>query len=329
MKCTISYLVSAILLGSFSVASWSQTPESIAAQKAVTDTLERASVVFKEGLLAYENKNLVLASNRFDRTVEIFLYSTLNMHREARLQNCYNQVIETIYRIEFPMDNQLPQIRNLSQTCGWNIDTALADKITVLAKTSIPKTVAGTSLTTINRDREGFTLQEFEPSSLDELSKLELTQEEEKIEVDPLARKQYRYIELPLDNKSRSLITVKAKAGETVSQIAHRHNVPATEVAKFNGLLPNSTLGAGREIKIPNAWLEETWQRVSKRTGVKVSDLIAANPGITTPRGRIRIPVSAGVVESTTYSRPITTSKTIFDPATLLGPKPAQTRDGS
>jgi len=44
---------------------------------------------------------------------------------------------------------------------------------------------------------------------------------------------------------------VKAKAGDTVEKIAVREKVSATEIAKFNGLLPNSVLFAGREIKIP------------------------------------------------------------------------------
>ena len=44
---------------------------------------------------------------------------------------------------------------------------------------------------------------------------------------------------------------VKAVAGDTVAKLAARNGADATEVAKFNGLLPNSVLGAGREIKIP------------------------------------------------------------------------------
>jgi membrane-bound lytic murein transglycosylase D len=45
--------------------------------------------------------------------------------------------------------------------------------------------------------------------------------------------------------------TVKAQAGDTVAKVASRYGADPTEVAKFNGLLPNSVLGAGREIKIP------------------------------------------------------------------------------
>jgi LysM repeat protein len=44
---------------------------------------------------------------------------------------------------------------------------------------------------------------------------------------------------------------VKAQAGDTVAKVATRHGANPTEVAKYNGLLPNSVLGAGREIKIP------------------------------------------------------------------------------
>ena len=46
---------------------------------------------------------------------------------------------------------------------------------------------------------------------------------------------------------------VKAQAGDTVAKLATRHNANPTEVAKYNGLLPNSVLGAGREIKLPQS----------------------------------------------------------------------------
>jgi len=51
---------------------------------------------------------------------------------------------------------------------------------------------------------------------------------------------------------SSNVKVVKAQAGDTISKLATRNGADPTEVAKFNGLLPNSVLGAGREIKIPN-----------------------------------------------------------------------------
>jgi membrane-bound lytic murein transglycosylase D len=50
---------------------------------------------------------------------------------------------------------------------------------------------------------------------------------------------------------------VKAQAGDTVAKLATRHNADPVEVAKYNGLLPNSVLGAGREIKLPQAGMKE------------------------------------------------------------------------
>ena len=57
-------------------------------------------------------------------------------------------------------------------------------------------------------------------------------------------------------NQSSSAIAsnvkiVKAQSGDTVTKIAVRNGADPSEVAKYNGLLPNSVLGAGREIKLP------------------------------------------------------------------------------
>jgi len=54
------------------------------------------------------------------------------------------------------------------------------------------------------------------------------------------------------ENTASNVKVVKAVAGDTVAKLATRNGADPTEVAKFNGLLPNSVLGAGREIKIPN-----------------------------------------------------------------------------
>jgi membrane-bound lytic murein transglycosylase D len=45
---------------------------------------------------------------------------------------------------------------------------------------------------------------------------------------------------------------VKAQSGDTVARLAQRNGASPVEVAKFNGLLPDSVLSAGREIKIPS-----------------------------------------------------------------------------
>lgn len=186
------------------------TAEVAKAQDAVKKVLEDSGNAFREGLAAYVSDNRPVAGERFDRSIEVFLFSTLNIQREAKLQNCYNQLIETIYRIEFPADHQLPQVRSLAMTCGWNIDNAISDSIALKSKAInakpmgpvLPNTVASTATPQNRGPQVGFNSQEFEPSPLDELSKLELTPEEKQIDTNPVAQQQYQYIQQAVANKS-------------------------------------------------------------------------------------------------------------------------------
>ena len=187
----------------------SRTIEVAKAQEAVNRVLMEAGISFNEGLLAYADDNRSVAGEKFDRSVEVFLYSTLNIQREQRLQGCYNQLIETIYRIEFPSENSLPQVKNLALTCSWNIDAALSDNVSTLVRNSTGKIIGpvnastgGSSSAVANIAKVGFDTQEFEPSPLDELSKLELTPEEKQVEDNPVAQQQYQYIQYAIANKS-------------------------------------------------------------------------------------------------------------------------------
>src|SRR5204862_1751861 len=63
-------------------------------------------------------------------------------------------------------------------------------------------TVAGNTTAQAVQMKVGFNSQEFEPSPLDDLSKLQLTAEEEQVETDPVAQQQYVYIQYAVANKS-------------------------------------------------------------------------------------------------------------------------------
>lgn len=208
-----------LIVSVFAVAGFSQTPqgrpagdtrtdEVIRTQNAINKVLADAETAFREGMIAYVDGNNPAAAEKFNRSVEVFLYSTLNTQREPRLQICYNQLIETIYRIEFPSEIQLPQVRNLVPSCGWtNIDLAVADKVSFMAKATAQKTVEvkplpNTVAANKVRTSPGFNSQEFEPSPLDELSKLVLTDDELKIDGDPVAQQQYQYIQTAVANRS-------------------------------------------------------------------------------------------------------------------------------
>ncbi len=186
------------------------TPEVARAQDAVNKVLADSGAAFKEGLTAYMGDDRAVAGERFNRSIEVFLFSTLNIQRETKLQNCYNQLIETIYRIEFPSETQLPQVRSLALTCSWNIDNTVSENVARLAKIATykgigpgtPATEGPNGVAQTTAPKVGFASQEFEPSPLDELSKLQLTSDEQQIENNPVAEQQYQYIQVAVANKS-------------------------------------------------------------------------------------------------------------------------------
>ncbi|CAN5446274.1 hypothetical protein BH10ACI2_BH10ACI2_05800 [soil metagenome] len=214
--------ISAFFLFVFSTVGLAQVPSTrpneetrtkdvIRVQEAVSEVLQKSGTSFKEGLLAYVDSNRSVAGEKFNKSVEVFLYSTLNIQREPKLQGCYNQLIETIYRIEFPADSQIPQVKNLALTCGWsNIDTDLSENVAKISRGIAVPQIGPTSGSTVatngtgagTSSKSGFNTQEFEPSPLDELSRLELTAEEQQVENNPVAQQQYQYIQYAVANKS-------------------------------------------------------------------------------------------------------------------------------
>ncbi|MEO7674402.1 MAG: transglycosylase SLT domain-containing protein [Pyrinomonadaceae bacterium] len=187
------------------------TPAVLQARDAVRKVLDDAGKSFKEGMTSLKENRRSDSGNAFDKSVEVFLFSTLNIQRDQKLQSCYTQLIETVYRMEFPSNSQIPQIRSLSATCGWNwteADMKLADDLVALAKpakayptTAGPNTALNTNQPVIE-SIVGFNEQGFEPSPLDELSKLELTTDELQVENNPVAEAQYQYIQVAVANKS-------------------------------------------------------------------------------------------------------------------------------
>jgi len=187
------------------------TPEVQKAQEAVSKVLEDSGRYFRDGLQAFKENRRSDAGQNFDKSVEVFLYSTLNIQRDGKLSGCYNQLIETVYRVEFPTDTQQPKVRELSATCGWAWnanDFKLADEVVALAKpakngaeNSAVATTANGGTAAANVPTIGFNEQQFEPSPLDDLAKLELTPEEQQLDT-PAAQQQYQYIQYAVANKS-------------------------------------------------------------------------------------------------------------------------------
>lgn len=191
-----------------SVSASNEMPAVAKVEGTINKVLEDSGRYFRDGLSAFKQDKRVESGQNFDKSVEVFLNSTLNIQKDQRLQGCYSQLIETVYRIEFPLQSQAPQIRGLSAACSWKwneSDFQLADAVAQLSKSASKTSVAGVASVIGVQPKDavtGFNSQEFEPSPLDELSKLELTNEEQQIDNNPVAQQQYQYIQYAVANKS-------------------------------------------------------------------------------------------------------------------------------
>ncbi|HXG85585.1 MAG TPA: transglycosylase SLT domain-containing protein [Pyrinomonadaceae bacterium] len=191
---------------------FAQTPEAVRqAEARVNQITTDAGRYFKQGLLNVQDNRRPQAGEDFDKAVEVFLMSSVNVNSNPKLNGCYTQLIETIYRMEFPSAQQ-PQIRSLAATCGWSVDNGLADNVVAKLtqkplQTAANKTPGATSVSPAAGDTaadiaQGFNEQKFEPAIGDELARIELTPEEQNIVNTPEGQQQYRLIQVAIANKS-------------------------------------------------------------------------------------------------------------------------------
>ncbi|HEX8289277.1 MAG TPA: transglycosylase SLT domain-containing protein [Pyrinomonadaceae bacterium] len=207
-----SFSTAQITSSSASGRNGTKPQEAEQAEAVINKISTDAGIYFKQGLLSLKDNRRSDTGDQFNKSVEVFLMSGVNVRANQKLQNCYSQLIETIYRIEFPSEAQLPQIRSLAATCGWNIENQLADDIAKIvkpanqAKPTAESSILASAVNNIptpSADAQvGFNDQKFEVSPLDELAKLELTPEEQQVEENPVAQQQYQYIQYAVANKS-------------------------------------------------------------------------------------------------------------------------------
>jgi len=213
MKLSIcSALFLCLVVCSTFVPVEAQTDEVAGVQARVNRVLEDAGRYFRDGLSSLKENRRQESGEKFNKSVEAFLVSSINIQRDERLQRCYSQLIETVYRLEYPSETQTPRFDDLAATCGWNWSTAdfeLANSVSSLlrARTKEKPALNVTALSAVTssplsaEQAVGFNWQGYEPSPLDELSKLELTPEEMQLD-DPIAQKQYQYIQYAVANRS-------------------------------------------------------------------------------------------------------------------------------
>jgi peptidoglycan lytic transglycosylase D len=135
----------------------------------VSDVIARAEDHFRKGKLNLEDNKREQARDEFDKAVDAILESGLDVRASQRLQGFYLELVERIYREEVPL-SRTPIQANVSELIAQNSNSAAQQK---------------------SEPQIGFREQKFEPSPLDELSKLVLTPEEQNVsDADVLALEQ-------------------------------------------------------------------------------------------------------------------------------------------
>jgi len=138
----------------------------------VANVISRAEDHFRKGKLNLEDNKREQARDEFDKAVDSILESGLDVRASQRLQTFYLELVEKIYREEVPL-GRTPVQTNISELVAQNNS----------ATAPAPQRAEPPQI--------GFREQKFEPSPLDELSKLVLTPEEQNVsDADVLALEQ-------------------------------------------------------------------------------------------------------------------------------------------
>jgi peptidoglycan lytic transglycosylase D len=132
-------------------------------EKRITQVITRSDDHFRKGKLNLEDNKRNEARDEFDKAVDSILESGFDVRASQRLQSYYLELVERIYREEVPL--QQPAVPNNASTL-----------VQVAQNTQEPPTQKAPPPAQI-----GFRNQKFEPSPLDELSKLVLNEREKEV----------------------------------------------------------------------------------------------------------------------------------------------------
>lgn len=129
----------------------------------IAQVIARAEDHFRKGKLNLEDSKREQAREEFDKAVDSILESGYDVRASQKLQTYYLELVERIYREEVPLQQQQPS----------NTNAALVAQNTQTQEPAAPQKATAPQI--------GFRDQKFEPSPLDDLSKLVLTESEKEV----------------------------------------------------------------------------------------------------------------------------------------------------
>jgi membrane-bound lytic murein transglycosylase D len=136
----------------------------------VTQVINKAEDHFRKGKLNLDDSKREQARDEFDKAVDSILESGMDVRANQRLQTFYLELIERIYRLEVPQQQIAPQVASPFRPVAQNA----------------PSTTGTGTIQDGGQEAQqvGFREQKFEPSPLDELTKLVLTPDEQNVSPD-------------------------------------------------------------------------------------------------------------------------------------------------
>ena len=133
----------------------------------VDQIIERANDHFRKGKLNLEDNKREQARDEFDKAVDEVLMSGLDVRASQRLQTFYLELVEKVYREEVPLVQSVSPQSTIPVDARATANPTVEQTATAKAP---PKQV-----------QIGFRQQGFDPSPLDPLSKVILTEDEKKV----------------------------------------------------------------------------------------------------------------------------------------------------
>ncbi|HZG51018.1 MAG TPA: transglycosylase SLT domain-containing protein [Pyrinomonadaceae bacterium] len=138
----------------------------------VLQIMEKAEQHYKLGELNLKDKNVDAARTEFDKAVDSVLESGMDVRSNPKLQTFYLQLVERVYRMEVAMPAVPAQTGNQQVAQIVNVSTNATNDVAAVAV-----------------QQPGFLReQKFEPSPLDELSRLELTDTEKQVTTEDVVK---------------------------------------------------------------------------------------------------------------------------------------------
>ena len=151
------------------------TPNDIERDAGVVKQLiERAEAHYRQGELNLKDRNPEAARSEFDKAVDTLLESGMDVRANPRLQTYYLELVQRVYLLEVPNPQAVPGQMVVAGTQIASTDP----KFVPVRDAQAPAPPQQVSFL-----RE----QKFEPSPLDELSKLELNEQEKTVTADQTA----------------------------------------------------------------------------------------------------------------------------------------------